>query len=232
MVNYDPYTFIDDLTAVSDFLMQTLTGFFDYIYSTYEFSSIFYFALIPGILFFIFEILYSFIMSVKAREFKLYNPIRSGLSDSFQARSFDLKRGYSFSTYRRTLKDGSTLKYIGKSVLNGRLMYNYIIHGKSYQTYMKPKEFRKFLNARYSGTITGAPSVPVNDTAVTARDTSVPEVVHTDVPEVVHDRLISYSEAAGFPDVRLTTGMEYYGEHEYNPKIDVEYDDSYMHSSD
>lgn len=164
-------SFFRDMNAVSNFLFNRIgRKFFLTFYRTDKSYYLFLTALLPFILMFCFDIIMSFILSVRSRQFRFFNVLSPRSWRSFNSSAYNslppdrLKAATPanrhsstftniFSPYIYRVNDtircrsGVHAIYLGTRFIDGKKTYLYRVGGTVYSSNLRPARFGKFCTA-------------------------------------------------------------------------------------
>lgn len=162
--------FYTDLLPIHDFLRSVFMQLFGTLYNTSELKpkqvALFWTALFPVILMIAFDIIMSFIFSIRARDIRFFNVLSPKSWRNFNASAYNnlpverLKPLTSVNRFSSTfknifppyhyrvndsfkLKNGYSATYVGCRYIDGLKYYQYRILGKTYLSHLKPGKFKR-----------------------------------------------------------------------------------------
>lgn len=160
--------FMRDMGDVFQFLLRTVfTKFFSTFYNDGDKYPLFLTALLPFLLMFVVDIVFSFVLSIRAREVRFFNVLSPRSWRSFNSSAYNslppdrLKAATPanrhsstftniFSPYIYRVNDtircrsGVHAIYLGTRFIDGKKAYLYKVGGKVYSSNLRPARFGKF----------------------------------------------------------------------------------------
>lgn len=163
--------FMRDMGDVFQFLLRTVfTKFFSTFYNDGDKYPLFLTALLPFLLMFVVDIVFSFVLSIRAREVRFFNVLSPRSWRSFNSSAYNslppdrLKAATPanrhsstftniFSPYIYRVNDtircrsGVHAIYLGTRFIDGKKAYLYKVGGNVYSSNLRPARFGKFCTA-------------------------------------------------------------------------------------
>lgn len=163
--------FFEDMKSVMSFLFTKIgRRFFQTFYHSDKAYYLFLTALLPFILMFCFDIVMSFILSVRSRQFRIFNVFSPRSWRSFNSSAYNslpsdrLKAATPSNRYSSTFtnifspyiyrvndtircRSGINAIYLGTRFIDGKKSYLYKVGGTVYSSNLRPARFGKFCTA-------------------------------------------------------------------------------------